>query len=523
MMRKLTRRSTARGYRARVGLVAALATAFAACGTDSILDGGNGGGNGGGGGGGGTPVGRTFHAASSSAQIGDLVVDAERGSFYISNKANNSIDMIDWSGASLSRSGRALVGSLPWGLDIDLTGDTLIVANSGGTSLSFVDLNAFTEARRFNAPNATLWQLSPGEDDSTATSVVVSHIDFADRPQFVTSDASGVVFYSTHPTSAAPDGSIRMVQKAASWQQRESDLVLWTEVLGPNAWGPGQPPLPCYDLNTLENIHEPGCGIAFVDSVRIHYESPVLGTQLRVYDHVPGFPNQVIADTSSSWYEIDTNLRARGSDIFMKIGTWNLDEWVNADTTYLAAAGNRSWVTIAEGARETGRVWLWGAIGPHPRLFDRWISDVVNISDYANNTSAPITGISVNHVGDVIATRSGSSVFFLTNPMRLMGSYTAADVAGGGGVAVHPRAGFAGADVAADWAVVGGAGPELIIIDTRHFRRVGRITLMERVAGSLRLIDRLPGDAPEVLGHAFGVMGSGRVFHTPITTSDSNP
>ncbi|HSK18048.1 MAG TPA: hypothetical protein VK912_02835 [Longimicrobiales bacterium] len=522
MKRKLTRRMVIRGFHARTYLPLFLVALLAACGTDSITNGGDDGGDGGGGTN--PPLsGRTFPVAGSVAAIGDVVVDAVRGVLYVSNKQNNSVDMISWTGDALERTGRALVGSAPWGMTLDLTRDTLIVANSGGTSISYVDLTSFAEARRFYAPNAVLWQFTPEEDGK----VILTHFDFSDRPQHIAQDASGVVLYSTQPTSAAPDGSIRMVQWDAAWAERESDLLLWTQVVDDNAWGPGMAtPGTCHHPVTLVNLDstdDPGCVIAFADSVRIHYENPTLGTQWRVYDHVPGNPDQVISVTSGSWYEIYTGLRAQGSDIFMYLGEWKLDEWLNADTTFVTASGDGSSIAIAEGARNPGRVWLWGEMGAHPPLFDRWISDVVNISDYANNTSSEITGMSVNHTGDVMVTRGASSVFFLTQPAQLRGTYSAADISGGAGVAVHPLASFDGGSVETNWAAVGGGGSDIILIDTRHFRRIGRIIVPQRVAGPLRIVDRRAADDADVRAHLFGVTASGHVFHVPVLDTDINP
>jgi hypothetical protein len=467
---------------------------------------------------------RSFsQAAPTAAQIGDLVVDTNREVVYISNKANNSVDRISWAGPapSLSRTGRELVGSRPWGMTLNRTGDTLIVANSGGTSLSYVGLAQFNEARRFETPNATLWQI---DKDSAFDAMILSHLDFSDRPQFVAQDQSGVVLYSTTPTAAAPHGAIRMVQWNAAWQQRESDLVLWTQVVEGNGWGPNANPRRCWDPVTFQNvIDDPACVIAFVDSVRIHYENPMLGTQLRVYDHVPGFPNQVIADTSASLHQILTRLQTRGSDIFMYRGQWRLDDWLNADTTFVAASGNGAWVGIAEGARDPGRVWLWGAIGQHPRLHDRWISDFVNISDYTNNTSARTTAFSVNHTGFALATRSQDTVFFVTNPLRLRGMYTSPDIRGGSGLALHPDAAFEGGDQNSNWAAAGSGEAHVILIDTRHFRRVGRIALVEPVAGPLRVIRRRAADPADVVGHIFGVTQSGAIFHVPVRTTDIDP
>src|SRR5690606_4255504 len=140
-----------------------------------------------------------------------------------------------------------------------------------------VDVGTQTEARRFEAANSVLWQLS--FSDGT---VILSHHDFSDRPQHVATDAAGVLLYSTQPTAAAPDGSIRMVRKSSTWSQRESDLLLWTQVVDGNGWGPGMDtPVPCFDPVSRANYYneDVGCVIAFVDSVRIHYEAPTLGTQ----------------------------------------------------------------------------------------------------------------------------------------------------------------------------------------------------------------------------------------------------
>lgn len=457
---------------------------------------------------------RTFQGITAGAQfIGDLIVDTERGRVYVSNKADNAVEIFGWDGAGFDRQPAVHVGALPWGMTLDLTGDTLIVANSGGTSLSYVALDAPAEARRFETPNAVLYQLT--QSDSTST--IVTHLDFADRPQFVAQDAAGLVLYSTRPTSAAPSGSIRTVQSDPAWLAQQSDLLLWTQVIDNNAWGPGVTPQPCYvgTTNSSEN-----CVIAFADSVKINYEAPTLGTQLEVYDHVPGFPDQVIADTSGSWFAITQNLVSRGSDILFIQGDWAMDEWLTGDTTFVAASGNGAWVGIAEGAADPGRVWLWGELGAHPPLFERLISDVTNISDYVNNTSDRVTGLALNEDGLVLASRSGTQVFFFTNPMRLRGTYEDLLIAGGSGIAIHPDASFDAGSPSTNWAVVGGAGPELIVIDTRHFRRIGTIAIGEPVGGTLRITGPIAGDDADVIAHIFGVTRSGGIFEVAVRTGD---
>src|SRR5690606_32388917 len=90
------------------------------------------------------------------------------------------------------------------------------------------------------------------------------------------------------------------------------------------------------------------CVIAYVDSAKIIWENPFLGTGIAIYDHRKGFPNQVIADTAynADWQTTRDYLAANGSDIFFYEGRWQFDEWLTGDTTYVAASGDGEWISI---------------------------------------------------------------------------------------------------------------------------------------------------------------------------------
>jgi hypothetical protein len=459
---------------------------------------------------------RTFwQAAPTAAQIGDLVVDVPRRLLYISNQANNSVDAISWATPMLERTGRALVGAAPRGMTIENGAQRLIVANSGGTNLSYVSLGAgaFQETSRYETPNNVLYQLSPSGE-----AAILEHNDFSDRPQFVAQDASGLLFYST---TGGTRRAVRRVENVAGWQWPEAGIMLWTQVVDGNGWGPGVEPLPCHDelgVNVLP------CVIAYVDSVRIVYESPFMGTTLDVWSHPPGQPGNIIHIRSSSLREIDSYLKQQGAEPFIYRGSWNYGYWETSETTFVTSSGNRNWVSFADG--DAGRVWNWAAIGARPRLYDRFISDFTNIADFEQNSASPITGVGVNHDGSALVSRSSNSVFFFNNPLRMLGSYEGADIAGGTGVAIHPVARLGTAATGSpygDWVAAGSTAPEIVLIETRHFRRTGTIPLHEPVGGPLRVIQRVDGDPADVIAHIFGVTRSGAVFHVPVRTTYFTP
>lgn len=480
---------------------------------------------------------RTYRqAAPTAAQIGDLVVDVNRRLVYISNQANNSVDAISWGHPSLLRTGRALVGAAPRGMTIENGGNRLIVANSGGTSLSYVDLGSLQETSRYETPNASLWQISAEITRDTVivdgipyerirVSEVLEFTDFSDRPQFVGQDATGAVFYST-------PGAVRWVETAPGWQRPESGIMLWPQVVPDNAWGPGRDPDPCWDPDG--QIAAVPCVIAGVDSIKVveYAQSPFRGTVWEFWAHQPGNPQASFAVRGSELRLILEELQARGARPFMYQGTWDYSFWETGGNMFVTSSGNREWVNFAD--TEAGRVWNWGEIpgpspigGPGPRLYDRRISQFVNINDYENNTaSEPITAVALNHEGSAFVSRSGTSLFFFNNPLRLLGSYAAADIAGGAGVGIHPGARLgtaAGSNLYVDWAAAGSAAAEIVLVETRHFRRVGTVPLLEPLGGPLRVIDRLSTDAPDVVAHIFGVTRSGAVFHVPVRHANFTP
>lgn len=144
--------------------------------------------------------------------IADAVVDTARRRLYLSNITENAVEVLDLTTGTFWMPG-VMVGSMPWGMTLDLTGDTLIVANSGGTNVSFIDLTqprptSEVPNRRLRTPNTLLHQITISE---TETGIRYKHeyFDFSDRPQFIAQDARGRLLYSTVPTPTAPPGTLR--------------------------------------------------------------------------------------------------------------------------------------------------------------------------------------------------------------------------------------------------------------------------------------------------------------------------
>jgi len=165
-------------------------------------------------------AGKTYSLPAGS-QIADAIYNARRRELYLSNYTQDRIEV--FSLASNSFVARIPVGSRPWGLALwpratsanaadTLYGDTLIVANSGGTSLSIVDVTPTVrrEVRRHQLPNYSVEKVKTVTNAAGGKNLEITVYDFSDRPQHVAAvcRAAGaapcdsvIAVYSTTPTS----------------------------------------------------------------------------------------------------------------------------------------------------------------------------------------------------------------------------------------------------------------------------------------------------------------------------------
>ena len=267
-------------------------------------------------------VGRTTPFPTSTIVVGDLQVDTFRSRAYLSNRLSNHLHVFhptnfDWEGD-------VTVGSEPWGLHLNTSGDTLLVANSGGTSVSRVSLAGDPQeavTSRIQTRNTALFEVEYDiETDTLPDSSIVADtltkgvrfLDFSDRPQYVSQDAAGRVLYSTRPTGVAPRGTVRVVTNQLGWDEHYTRML-------------ARIPL---DVTFKDKF----IAILNADSVRAF-----VGGLLEVWDHPQGFPSQPFS--SGIQLPLDA-LRTIGanplSDVESLVDSeWILDAVSFADTTYV--------------------------------------------------------------------------------------------------------------------------------------------------------------------------------------------
>jgi hypothetical protein len=420
--------------------------------------------------------GRTSFFPSSSMLVGDLQVDTLRGNVFVSNRQSNRLHVLRPDIHAWEED--VVVGSEPWGLHLNRTGDTLLVANSGGTSISHVSLQGSPRevvSRRLQTRNDVLFQLELEEDEVGDTIVAsMQAFDFSDRPQFVAQDSQGRILYSTRPTMAAPLGTVRWVENQAAWAEPETRILarLGQQVVRE-------------ELDVV--VDEMSVAILNADSIHFFVDG-----RIEVFDHRTGFPEQILRSgirlPLPALREITS--QAGSNVVYLEDAAWELEAVSFADTTYVASSRDRNWVAFGDGGQvQTGRVVIWHA-------GTATISSRLSVVDLVNNSSERVRAIELNRDGSLGIARGAFGTYFFSRDLRLRGTVPEQEL-GGGGAALHPDhpdTPAPGASSAQTLAFTLTGDRMVRILDTVHYVERGRIPLRDAIAGPMRVTPPLPTD-----------------------------
>lgn len=427
----------------------------------------------------------------TGGKIMDAVVDTVRRNLLLTNIEGNGVEVFRLGSETF---GPAIgVGAAPWGLTLDRSGDRLLVANSGGVNISVVDLDLETEvdSLRFYAPDAVIFDLEMTLGDAGFQFRVhpfptPESPSFSDRPQYIAVDSFGNLIYSTRTTSV---GDIGTARKAYSPEGAErSEVKLFVE-------------------HGANEIVEDFWALAHIDSIGVGFEEvapDVFFAGLTLFDHVPGFPNDIIQATANTT-EVDpvenawARLKAKGSDVFVDASArWDIPSFGFADTTFVTASGDGGWVLIGEGGTSPiGRVMMYRA----SQRDTTDLSATLRVWDELINAADVVRGVGLNYDGTLGVAR-GMSAYFFDTELQLNGSLELPGAAGGTGATLHPlHANYlTGENPNGEYrpdthlAFVGTGDGTIDVIDTFRFRRIGQITLRDVVTGPLKAILPFPED-----------------------------
>jgi hypothetical protein len=362
---------------------------------------------------------------------GGLVADAlyhpPTNSIYLSNIERNELDVFNLGDSTFHTP--IQVGSRPWGIaaypsdrDGNMT-DTLLVANSGGTLISFVNTNTQRETRRYPLPVLLAQTVTSTTGSNGLLTETITDYVFSDRPQYLAATCKGsvapgtacgdvVLVYTTTPT---PGQSIPFVNDGTvRWENLNTHQshFFFEQAMGQSA--------DTKDTLQVQRFAAQGVGSS----------GPI----------VP-FRQQFVTGTDTSFYSIVVKVPALGF----------------RDTTFTRNSGNFRRAVIGEGGAAGGtgtqpnsRALLYDVTQgfvttftdkghtyalPTPDI-DVGVSGSFLVTDFIANTSTPVTGVAINFDGELAGVRADSTYLF-DNSLRLQGLLQTSS--GNAGIDFHPQ------------------------------------------------------------------------------------
>ena len=407
--------------------------------------------------------GTTVAFPSAGDTIADIASDGRR--VFASNMNANRVEVLPVTGMAFTAP--VSVGSRPWGLALGSTGDSLLVANSGGTNISVVALPAAgtpQEVRRIRTADVELYDVTYDVKTDSVSRVVVGR--YSDRPQFLGQLSSGQILYSTRPTPAGVEGTIRVYdrRKDTSYEFNRGTEIFTnyaTRTIGKGIV-----------VNALDAGLSPGSTIT------------VCPRRLRPEQSDPSCVNGLATAVSITL----TNMRNAGAtdtrlDLGVDAGSIGL-----SDTTFVATSTQRNAIAFGEGVREFGRILYFQLQGGSLVGSSRESSDLIQ------NAADRVIGLGLNSDGSLGVAR-GNQVYFFDSSLRLAGVTRSGSPTGGS--AMHPlNAGYPGNDGRrlGFTSGVDASGPYIDVIDTYTFETIRRLPVRDRVTGTVIAIPVAPDD-----------------------------
>jgi len=454
--------------------------------------------------------GRTFPLPRAGT-IGDIAVDPTFGNVFLSNTAYNLLEVWQSGSQAFVPSGVA-VGSQPWGLYVSRSPDTLLVANSGATTISRVFIGSSTAtqlhealANRIRTRNTYLYEVVVTVDAVGKVTITVNGpISYSDRPQYVAESNAGLVYFSTRPTTSAPAGTIRYLDPSLPVPDPRQ---IWQYATG---------------VQKADGVYH---YVVFnADSVFL-FPSTANGTrddEVIIWDHPYGQATGTFRVSGIDPVAISASMNAAHATDVEAVLDIDYKSLALTDTTFAAASADRKWIAFGEGNTKgsPGRVVLVNdpTTGTPP-----FISPLVTIKDIMDNANETIFGVALDSAGLQFGSHGLSSYFAaVDNPfhLRLEGTYDSFD--NGAGIAFHPGANSVFSTNDALVAFVATTSGQIEIVDVAYYINRGRLITKGSLYGSLRASRPLPGDPPGTVVKLFGLSPNGLVVIN-LTAADIKP
>ena len=418
-------------------------------------------------------------------EVADALYHPGKDRLYLTNITRNRVEVFNMADSSFKAP--VIVGSRPWGITAwprdrnGTKGDTLLIANSGGTQISYIDLNAGTtgsglEVFRYLLPNIIVYSITTTTSATSGLPIRVRTVyDFSDRPQFIGAtchEVGGVctetvLTYSTTPTRGQP----------APFADLNGTLRWENLTKGITATGPR-------DSTTSHFFYEQAIG-----------QSGARGDTLEI---VRFDANGIDSVTLVPFID----------PVTLRSTVVRIRELAFRDTTFVRSSGNFRRAVFGEGGSViNSRAMMFDVdrgFDPVYWWIDRGVSAPIDVSDFIANTSARMFGIAINFDGGLSAIRADST--YVLNPaLRLMGIFNTTNT--NAGLDFHPQnTGNFSFPLNTRLAFAASSEPLIEIYDTNCYLRVGTIPIKDPIIGPITAALRPTGQLVLVGATSRGVV-----------------